>query len=70
MELTGRLHPEVVINRDSGSKTVFGLCGTLSPLYKHFIPRIVVPLYSGIDQCNYSVCSKGTLLGLCIVLIG
>lgn len=30
MELTGRLHLEVVINKDSGSKTVFHLWNTIT----------------------------------------
>lgn len=57
IELTGRLHLEVVINEDSGPKAVycFYICRTPSPLCKHFLSHIVVHLYSEVGQCNFSL---------------
>lgn len=71
IELTGGLHLEVIINKDSGGKTVYSfcVCGVLSPLDKHFISHIVVCLYSETDQCHYPLFKIHNFRFMCFINI-
>lgn len=71
IELTGRLHLEVIINKDSGGKTIYSfcICGVLSPLHKHFISHIAVCLYSETDQCDYSLFKIHNFRFMCFINI-